>query len=64
MIDIVDEKLFVLVLDRPVENPLVEIVEVDLTARFQTLDEEAFDIVLKQRCVLIIEHSEKVRSGW
>lgn len=63
VVDEVDEELLVRVVDVTVEEPLVEVGEVNLTARPETLDEEAFDVGVEDRRVLVVQQAEEVGAG-
>jgi hypothetical protein len=63
MINEINENFFVLIVDEAVKKPFVEAVEVDLTARLETLNKEAFHIVIVDCRVFIVKQSEKVRAS-
>lgn len=63
MVDEVDEKLLVRVFDVAMKQPFVEVGEVYLTARLEAFNEETFDIVVEDGCVLVVEKAKKIRPG-
>lgn len=62
VVDEIYEEFTVRVIDESMEQPLAEVVEVDLTAGLQAFDEETFHVVVEACAVFIVQQAEEVRS--
>lgn len=60
VINKINEKLIVRIIDEALKQPLVEIIEVHLTTALQAFDEETFLIETEERCVFIVKHAEEI----